>query len=109
MPTAYAGATYTVLPTSRVNATHLRADVLCTGCSQWAGTSNAITQLDPTSTGVTLAYALSSKAVATPSSNTSNIQEHTSKGTFSFDLASAANAKFDTILAKTMNTTRTEY
>jgi hypothetical protein len=107
MPSAYTGATYTVLPTSKVNSTHIRADLLCSGCSQWTGSNNAVTALDPTSTGVTLAYAMSSKAVSTPSSNTSSFSEHSGKGQFTFNLASAANANFGTLVAKAQNATKT--
>jgi hypothetical protein len=107
MPTAYAGATYTTLPTSSVNSTHVRLDLLCSGCSQWTGQNNVVTQLDPSSTSVTFAYARSGNEVATPSSNTSSFGMHTAKGTFSFNLASAKDVNFDVALAGARNATHT--
>lgn len=83
MPGAYAGAKYAVLPTSTTNATHWQVDVLCTGCSQWEGGS-----LSPNGVNK-LAWAKSTSAMLTPSSNTSSFSIHDAKGTFSHDFSAA--------------------
>ncbi|KAK3997436.1 cellobiose dehydrogenase [Cladorrhinum sp. PSN332] len=83
LPGVYTGATYAILPTSNTNATHWQLDVLCRGCSQWSGGS-----LNPN--GVNdFAWAKSSAAVNTASSNSSSFQIHNGRGVFSHDLSAA--------------------
>lgn len=81
LPQPYTGATYTILPTSTTNTTHWQLDVLCSGCSQWQGLS-----LNPNGPN-TFAWAKGSRAVTTPSSNTSAFAYHDDKGVFSHDLS----------------------
>lgn len=83
LPGAYAGASYTVLPSTATNATHWQLDVLCRGCSQWTGGS-----LNPNGQA-TFAWAKGSRAVTTPASNTSNFAYHDTHGSFGHDLAAA--------------------
>ncbi|KAK1758158.1 hypothetical protein QBC47DRAFT_440656 [Echria macrotheca] len=83
LPGVYAGATYTVLPSTTTNATHWQLDALCKGCSQWSAGS-----LNPNGV-VTFAYAKGSKAPQNPASNTSSFSYHDDRGTFSHDLSSA--------------------
>ncbi|KAK3337567.1 hypothetical protein B0T19DRAFT_397174 [Cercophora scortea] len=82
-PGAYTGATYTILPSTTSNATHWQLDVLAVGASQWAGGS-----LDPNGPNA-LAWAKSSKAVTTASSNTSAISAHDAKAVFAHDFSQA--------------------
>ncbi|KAK0717278.1 hypothetical protein B0T26DRAFT_625869, partial [Lasiosphaeria miniovina] len=83
LPGAYTGATYTVLPTTTANSTWWQLDVLCKGCSQWAGGS-----LNPN--GVNgLAWAKASRAVTTAASNTSAFSIHDGKAVFSHDFSQA--------------------
>jgi hypothetical protein len=93
VPGAYAGASYTVLPTSTANATHWQLDVLCKGCSQWEGGS-----LNPNGVN-TLAWAKNTRLPNTPSSNTSTFGIHDARGTFLLDLSVAKIPQevFDTI------------
>lgn len=95
MPTAYTGATYTVLAGSSPNSTHWTLTALCTGCSQWTGSGATATKLNPATTA-TVAYALSSKAPAEPANNASSISIHTAKGKFTLDLGAARTADFNT-------------
>ncbi|KAK3372123.1 hypothetical protein B0H63DRAFT_439249 [Podospora didyma] len=82
-PGAYAGATYTVLPSTTANATHWELDVLCRGCSQWSGGS-----LDPNGVNA-LAWAKSSKAVTAASNNASAFSIHDAKAVFAHDFSAA--------------------
>ncbi|KAK3901069.1 cellobiose dehydrogenase [Staphylotrichum tortipilum] len=93
VPGAYAGATYSVLPTTTTNATHWQLDVLCTGCSQWEGGS-----LNPSGVN-TLGWAKNSKAVSSASSNTSSFGIHDGRGSFTHDFSAARIPKgiFDAI------------
>jgi len=97
LPAAYAGASYTVLPTSTTNASHWRLDVLCTGCSSWSDASGKAVNLDPSGTA-TFAFGTSGTAPATPASNTSTFGIHNAKGKWSHDLAGAKNANFDALV-----------
>ena len=94
MPGVYAGATYSVLPTTTTNATHWQLDVLCTGCSQWEGGS-----LNPNGVN-NLAWAKNTRAVNTASSNTSSFGIHDGRGVFSHDLSAAKIPKgvFDAVV-----------
>ncbi|KAK3695648.1 hypothetical protein B0T22DRAFT_508949 [Podospora appendiculata] len=82
-PGAYTGATYTILPSTTSNATHWQLNVLAVGASQWAGGS-----LDPNGQNA-LAWAKSSKAVTTASSNVSAISAHDAKAIFAHDFSQA--------------------
>ncbi|KAL1890227.1 hypothetical protein Sste5346_008381 [Sporothrix stenoceras] len=84
MPTAYDGASYTVLPSSKTNATHWQLDVICTGCSSWAGAKT----LDPAGTA-SLAWATSATAPADPSNNASRFGIHSAKGKWTQDFGAA--------------------
>ncbi|KAK8133450.1 hypothetical protein PG984_005462 [Apiospora sp. TS-2023a] len=95
MPSAYTGATYTVLKGSASNGTHWSLTTLCRGCSQW-NASGSINSLDPAATApVNLAYALSRSAPAQPANNASRIAIHNAKGTLALDMAAAKTSKFD--------------
>lgn len=83
VPGAYAGATYTVLPTTNTNETHWQLDVLCRGCSEWAGGS-----LDPNGVN-TLAWAKNARVVNTATSNTSSFGIHDGRGAWSHDFSQA--------------------
>lgn len=81
-PTAYAGASYSVLNTVK-NATHWTVDAVCHGCSTW-GTNN--TSLNPNGVN-NIGYATSKTAPTTPSSNLSTIAVHSEKGVVPHDLS----------------------
>ncbi|KAK0723637.1 hypothetical protein B0T21DRAFT_385867 [Apiosordaria backusii] len=83
VPGAYAGATYTVLPSTTTNETHWQLDVLCRGCSEWAGGS-----LDPNGAN-TLAWAKNTRVVNTATSNTSSFGIHDGRGAWSHDFSQA--------------------
>ncbi|KAK4171326.1 hypothetical protein QBC36DRAFT_367173, partial [Triangularia setosa] len=83
VPGAYTGATYTVLPSTNTNETHWQLDVLCRGCSEWAGGS-----LDPNGVN-TLAWAKNTRIVNTASSNTSSFGIHDARGAWSHDFSQA--------------------
>ncbi|KAK4200100.1 hypothetical protein QBC40DRAFT_73364 [Triangularia verruculosa] len=83
VPGAYAGATYTVLPSTKTNETHWQLDVLCRGCSEWAGGS-----LDPNGVN-TLAWAKNTRGVNTATSNTSSFGIHDGRGAWSHDFTQA--------------------
>ncbi|KAK4160802.1 cellobiose dehydrogenase [Cladorrhinum sp. PSN259] len=101
LPSVYTGATYAVLPTSTTNATHWQLDVLCRGCSQWSGGS-----LNPNGVN-SFAWAKSSAAVGTASSNTSSFQIHDGRGVVSHDLSVAKIPKgvFDAVAYDLENNT----
>ncbi|KAK1830204.1 hypothetical protein QBC39DRAFT_411741 [Podospora conica] len=82
-PAAYAGASYTVLPSTTANSTHWQLDVLCRGCSQWEGG-----KLDPNGPA-TFAWAKNTKGPSNTALNTSTISYHDSHGQFSHDLSLA--------------------
>ncbi|CAK7204859.1 hypothetical protein SEUCBS139899_007621 [Sporothrix eucalyptigena] len=94
LPAAYTGASYTTLSSSK-NSTHWALSVVCSGCSQWSGASLA------PSTANTIAWASSTRAVTTPSSNTSTFGYHTGRGTVTVDLTAARvpQAVFDQYVA----------
>ncbi|KAK3331185.1 hypothetical protein B0H66DRAFT_467792, partial [Apodospora peruviana] len=83
MPGAYTGANYIVLPTTTSNATHWQLDVLCQGCSQWAGGS-----LNPNGQNA-FAWAKSNRAVSAPANNASSFGSHDGKAVFAHDLSQA--------------------
>ncbi|KAK0633793.1 hypothetical protein B0T14DRAFT_409912, partial [Immersiella caudata] len=83
LPTAYAGTTYTTLPTTKANATHWQLDVLCNGCSQWANGA-----LNPNGEAL-FAWAKGSRAPNNAALNTSNFAYHDAHGTWSHDLTAA--------------------
>jgi hypothetical protein len=62
---------------------------MCKGCSKWAAGS-----LNPTAATAALAWAFSSRAPATPASNTSSFSAHTNKGRFTLPLAQGVNEAF---------------
>lgn len=95
LPGAYAGATYTVLPSTTANATHWQLDVLCQGCSKWANG-----QLNPNGANA-FAWAKSAKAVANPASNSSSFSSHDGKAVWSHDLSLARvpQSAFDALVA----------
>ncbi len=97
MPTAYVGASYTVLPSSKANSTHWQLDVICSGCSSWAGAAGKAS-LDPAGTAVALAYATSGTAPADPANNASRFGIHNAKGKWTHDLGSAKLADFASIV-----------
>ncbi|KAI6359072.1 hypothetical protein MCOR25_007167 [Pyricularia grisea] len=90
LPSPYPGALYEKLPMSATNATHWRLDVICTGCSSWQGGG-----LDPASTTAAIAWAMAYATPGQPSSNTSSIRYHSSRGHIDFDLAAAKIANFN--------------
>ncbi|KAK3314563.1 hypothetical protein B0H66DRAFT_627164 [Apodospora peruviana] len=94
-PTAYTGATYTILPGSTANTTHWVLNALAKGVSSW-GT----TKLDPASTAVSFAYAQSASAPTDPANNSSRFGIHNSRGKWSHDLSSAKVADFATLVTK---------
>jgi len=98
-PTAYAGATYTVLPNSAVNATHWTLTVLAKGVSAFGST-----KLDPAGT-VSLAYAQSVTPPTEPANNASRFSIHNSKGKWSHDLKSAQIADFAELVEKASGAT----
>lgn len=99
LPTAYAGASYTVLPSSKTNATHWQLDAICTGCSTWAAAAGGkATTLDPSSAAISLAYATSATAPADPSNNASRFGIHSAKGKWSQDFSSAKLAGFASLV-----------
>lgn len=95
-PSAYSGATYTVLPTTTANATHWQLDVLCQGCSKWANG-----QLNPNGANA-FAWAKATKAVANPASNSSSFSSHDGKAVWSHDLSLARvpQSAFDALIGK---------
>ncbi|KAB5547155.1 hypothetical protein GE09DRAFT_1224175 [Coniochaeta sp. 2T2.1] len=86
LPQPYTGATYTLLPTTTTNTTHLQLDVLCTGCSTWGTGTTSLTSLNPNGAN-TLAWAKGSRAPTTPGSNASSFAYHDDKGVFAHDLS----------------------
>ncbi|CAK7233781.1 hypothetical protein SCUCBS95973_008712 [Sporothrix curviconia] len=92
MPTAYTGASYTTLPSSKTNTTHWQLDVVCTGCSTWSGKT-----LDP-GAAASLAFASSTTAPADPSNNASRFGIHNAKGKWSQDMSAAKLAGFATLV-----------
>ncbi|KAM7213232.1 cellobiose dehydrogenase [Rhypophila decipiens] len=94
-PTAYAGATYTVLPGSVSNTTHWTLNALVKGVSSF-GT----TKLNPNSTAVSLAYAQSASKPNTPADPNSRFGIHNSRGKWSHDFAAAKVADWATLVQK---------
>ncbi|KIH95167.1 hypothetical protein SPBR_03535 [Sporothrix brasiliensis 5110] len=90
LPTAYDGASYKVLPSSKTNDTHWQLDAICTGCSTWVGAAGSEAKtLDPASAAISLAYATSATAPADPSNNASRFGIHSAKGKWTQDFGSA--------------------
>ncbi|CAK7222109.1 hypothetical protein SBRCBS47491_004758 [Sporothrix bragantina] len=92
MPTAYTGASYTVLPSTKTNTTHWQLDVICTGCSTWSGKT-----LDP-GAAASLAFASAATAPTDPSNNASKFGIHNAKGKWSQDMSAAKLTGFATLV-----------
>ena len=93
-PTAYTGATYTVLPGSTANSTHWTLNVLAKGVSSWSST-----KLNPSSS-VSFAYAQSASPPTEPANNASRFSIHNSRGKWSHDLNNAKIANFTELVQK---------
>jgi len=91
-PAPYLNTTITVFPTSTVNATHWKADFLCSaGCSDWWGGS-----IDPNNNNATFGYGASSRPIAQPGSVTGSIPFHNVViDHFDLDLTKAKRGKGD--------------
>jgi hypothetical protein len=94
-PTAFTGATYTVLPGSTANTTHWTLNALVKGVSSFGST-----KLNPASTSVSLAYAQSATAPTTPSDPNSRFSIHTTRGKWSHDFVAAKNADWAALVQK---------
>ncbi|KAK4442583.1 hypothetical protein QBC34DRAFT_312817 [Podospora aff. communis PSN243] len=71
-PTPYLNTTISLLPSSRVNSTHWKADFICSsGCSDWYGGA-----IDANHNNATFGYAASSRPVAQPGNVTGPIGFH---------------------------------
>ena len=88
LPGVYAQATYTLLPDNGANATHWTLSAVCKGCSSWSSKSLAIGASTP------LAWASSTKPVATPADPASSFSIHDAKAKFTFDLTAAKQDNF---------------
>ncbi|KAH6851370.1 hypothetical protein B0I37DRAFT_404989 [Chaetomium sp. MPI-CAGE-AT-0009] len=93
-PTAFTGASYTILPSSTANATHWTLTVLAKGVSAWGNTN-----LDPAGT-VSLAYAQSARPPTEPANNATRFSVHNSRGKWTHDLKSAQIADFAELVEK---------
>ncbi|KAF2477650.1 CBD9-like protein [Lindgomyces ingoldianus] len=91
-PGTYEGATYTYLKGTTSNTTHWQVTSRCQGCTRWS-TSDGDVNLD-TMTETQFAYACSSVAPDTPTSNTSTFNVHEQYGIWTHDLTIARNASF---------------
>ncbi|KAK4183733.1 hypothetical protein QBC35DRAFT_525934 [Podospora australis] len=101
-PTAYAGATYTVLPGTVANSTHWTLNVLAKGVTKWG--SGAGTRLNPSSTAVSFAYAQSRTGPSEPANNQSRFGIHNSRAKWSHNLAEAKISDFAAQVAKLSGT-----
>lgn len=93
-PAAYPGATYTVLKSSTVNATHWTLTALCSGCANWT-VKNAAKSLNPNDKAVKIAYAMSANPPPRPENNATSIPKHNVHGYITLDLAAARTDKFE--------------
>ncbi|KAK0633992.1 hypothetical protein B0T14DRAFT_508179 [Immersiella caudata] len=85
-PIPYLNTTLSLLPSSSVNATHWKADFICSqGCSDWWGGS-----IDPNYNNATFGYGASSRPISSPANVTGGIPFHNVViGHFDFDLTKA--------------------
>ncbi|KAJ0117343.1 hypothetical protein J7T55_003757 [Diaporthe amygdali] len=99
-PTAYAGETLQVLKTgTKVNSTHWEVTLKCSGCTSWTSSSGSTTTLNPNGSN-RLAFAYSSTAPSTPSSNTSSFGVHDLFGYWNQDFSQGQNADFQALVSK---------
>jgi hypothetical protein len=91
-PAAYNGTTTTVLKTSTVNATHWKADIVCTGCSAWFGGAASIPALGSTVFG----YGVSNHSLGNPALLSTSIPYHNvAKGHWELNITAARNSASD--------------
>ncbi|KAF4627970.1 hypothetical protein G7Y89_g10182 [Cudoniella acicularis] len=93
-PALYNETSVVVYKSSTVNATHWKANLLCTGCSSWLGGS--VKALG----SATFGWGVSSHPLGTPASVNSSIPYHdVGKGHFTLNITSARNSAsaFDTL------------
>ncbi|KAI1809868.1 iron reductase domain protein [Poronia punctata] len=95
IPEPYDAAEYTVLKGSVTNETHWTLTALCKGCSSWVHDGGSVTELDPNSPSINLAWAASPYPVGDPADNYTMLGIHSEHGTFSLDLAAAKSDTFD--------------
>lgn len=93
-PQQYPSATLTTLKGTGANTTHWTLTVRCQGCSTWQGTDGSTQSLNPNGSQQ-FAWALSTNAVQDPSNPSSTFGIHDSHGSWTHNLASARNNKFD--------------
>ncbi|KAL1855259.1 hypothetical protein Daus18300_011165 [Diaporthe australafricana] len=100
LPAAYAGETLQVLKTgTKVNSTHWQVTMRCSGCTSWTTSSGGTTSLNPSGSNH-LAYAYSTTAPTTPSSNTSSFGVHDLFGYWNQDFAQGQNSDFQALVSK---------
>ncbi|ORX98942.1 hypothetical protein BCR34DRAFT_606762 [Clohesyomyces aquaticus] len=92
VPNPYIGATYTYLKGTTSNNTHWQVTSYCVGCTRWS-TSDGDVDLT-TQSETQFAYACSSVAPSTPTSNTSTFNVHEQNGIWTHDLSIARNVSF---------------
>jgi len=100
MPTAFAGANYTVFKTgTRSNSTHWQVTTRCTGCTAIPISGGRVSYLEPGG-GNRFAMAYSAIKPVNPSSNTSTFGVHDAHAYWTHDFSGARNADFDALVAK---------
>jgi hypothetical protein len=100
MPTAYTGATLQAFKTgTKTNSTHWQVTLRCTGCTTWTGSSGSKVSLNPGGSN-RLAFAFSSAAPSTPSSNSSNFGVHDNFGYWNQDFSQGKNADFQALVSR---------
>ncbi|KAI0647339.1 hypothetical protein C8Q79DRAFT_1009446 [Trametes meyenii] len=92
LPQPYAGPQITLLPSSKVNSTHINAIFRCQNCTAWDGGSLGSGDLDGTAV---IAYVTSTKTgPADPSDIDSTFQEHDNFAFFGVDLSQSHSSSY---------------
>jgi len=100
MPTAFAGATYTVLKTgTRSNSTHWQVTAKCTGCTSLPNSGGRVSYLEPGGSN-RLAMAFAGTRPANPASNTSTFVVHEAHAYWNHDFSKAKMANFEELVTK---------
>ncbi|KAI0130496.1 CBD9-like protein [Xylariales sp. AK1849] len=98
-PVVYTGARYQVLKTgTHVNGTHWQLTAKCTGCTSWAGASDAVVLSATGSNRLAFAYAKAKPSI--PSSNASTFGVHDVTNYWSHDFSAAGNPDFAALVMK---------
>ncbi|KAF2264359.1 CBD9-like protein [Lojkania enalia] len=99
-PSLYTGNSLQKLSTgNRANGTHFQFTVLCSGCTQWTGSSGFQTNLNPQGSNK-FAFACSGSRPSQPASNTSSFPYHDAHSYWSHDFSAGANADFANLVMR---------